>query len=56
VVAATTLAVFGGARVVRTPWVRPARRAADLVATLSTERWEVAGPTDPQHAAGGAGR
>jgi hypothetical protein len=56
VVAATSLAVFGGARVVRTPWVRPARRAADLVATLLIERWQDLGPAGAAAEAGGAGR
>jgi hypothetical protein len=56
VVAATSVAVFGGARVVRTPWVRPARRAADLVATLLIERWEDGGPADAAVTSGGAAR
>lgn len=53
VVAATTVAVAGGARVVRTRWVRHARRAADLVATLLMERSGTAPPL-PGAARGGA--
>jgi hypothetical protein len=37
---AATLAVLGGARVLRTDAVRSVRRASDLVATLLSERWD----------------